>query len=94
MEFWIKVEEEMYYPSTENKGADQLCSYCTADLRLCFRIGKDTISHDAAHLNQDSVSKLSQLLSGTKNVASGLYGIIPYLKQKYEITCTNKLSLK
>ena len=24
----------------ENKGADQLCSYCTADLRLCFRICK------------------------------------------------------
>ena len=23
---------------SENKGADQLCSYCTADLRLCFRI--------------------------------------------------------
>ena len=22
----------------KNKGADQLCSYCTADLHLCFRI--------------------------------------------------------
>ena len=22
--------------SSENKGADQLCSYCTADMRLCF----------------------------------------------------------
>ena len=30
----------MYYPSRENKGADQVCSYCTADLRLCFRICK------------------------------------------------------
>ena len=30
----------MYYPCGENKGADQLCSYCTADLRLCFRICK------------------------------------------------------
>ena len=28
----------MYYPSSENKGADQLRSYCAADLRLCFRI--------------------------------------------------------
>ena len=28
----------MYYPCSENKGADQLCSYCTADLRLCFRV--------------------------------------------------------
>ena len=36
--FWIYKEEEMYYPCCENKGADQLRSYCEADLRLCFRI--------------------------------------------------------
>ena len=29
----------MYYPSSENKGADQLRGYREADLRLCFRIG-------------------------------------------------------
>ena len=28
----------MYYPSSENKGTDQLRSYCEADLRLCFRL--------------------------------------------------------
>ena len=28
----------MYYPSSENKGADQLCGYREADLRLCFRL--------------------------------------------------------
>ena len=28
----------MYYLCGENKGADQLYSYSTADLRLCFRI--------------------------------------------------------
>ena len=28
----------MYYPSSENKGADQLRGYCEADLRLCFRL--------------------------------------------------------
>ena len=28
----------LYYPFSENKGADQLRSYCEADLRLCFRI--------------------------------------------------------
>ena len=28
----------MYYSSSENKGADQLRSYCEADLRLCFRL--------------------------------------------------------
>ena len=31
----------MYYPYSENKGADQLRSYCAADLRLCFRICKN-----------------------------------------------------
>ena len=30
----------MYYPCSENKGADQLRSYCEADLRLCFRLFK------------------------------------------------------
>ena len=43
LKFWIQVEEGLYYPSSENKGADQLCSYCTADLRLCFRIGKNLV---------------------------------------------------
>ena len=28
----------MYYPSGENKGADQLRGYREADLRLCFRL--------------------------------------------------------
>ena len=30
------VEEELYYPSSENKGADQLRGYREADLRLWF----------------------------------------------------------
>ena len=28
----------MYYPSSENKGADQIRCYREADLRLCFRL--------------------------------------------------------
>ena len=28
----------MYYPSSENKDADQLRGYREADLRLCFRL--------------------------------------------------------
>ena len=32
------VEEELYYSSSENKGADQLRGYREADLRLCFRL--------------------------------------------------------
>ena len=33
----------MYYPCSENKGADQLRGYRKADLRLCFRIGKNPV---------------------------------------------------
>ena len=40
LKFRIKVVKGLYYPYSENKGADQLCSYCAADLRLCFRICK------------------------------------------------------
>ena len=32
-----------FYPYSENKGADQLCGYCEADLRLCFRICKKPV---------------------------------------------------
>ena len=30
------MDEGLHDPCSKNKGADQLCSYCTADLRLCF----------------------------------------------------------
>ena len=43
LKFWVEVKEELYLPSSENRCADQLCSYCTADLRLCFRIGKNPV---------------------------------------------------
>ena len=33
----------LYYPYSGNKGADQLRSYCAADLRLCFRICKKPV---------------------------------------------------
>ena len=34
LKFWIKVEEELYYPRIENKDADELRSDYEADLRL------------------------------------------------------------
>ena len=33
----------MYYPCSENKGADQLLGYRKADLHLCFRIFKNPV---------------------------------------------------
>ena len=54
----FKEEEKLYYPCSENKGADQLRSYCEADLRLCFRIGKNPVfSRCGSHsINQGPVS--------------------------------------
>ena len=37
-EFKKKKREKLYYLYSENKVADKLCSHCTADLLLCFRI--------------------------------------------------------
>ena len=38
LKFQIWIVEGLYYPYSENKGADQLRDYREADLRLCFRI--------------------------------------------------------
>ena len=38
LKVWIEEVEGLYYLCSKNKGADQLCGYPTADLRLCFRI--------------------------------------------------------
>ena len=40
LKFCIQEVEGLYYLCSENKGADQLCGYREADLRLCFRICK------------------------------------------------------
>ena len=44
LKFRIYVIEGLYYLCSENKGADQLCCYREADLRLCFRICKRQVS--------------------------------------------------
>ena len=43
LKFRIQIEDGLYYPCSENKGADQLHSYCAADLRLCFCIYKKPV---------------------------------------------------
>ena len=43
LKFLIWVVEGLYYPCSENKGADQLRGYRVADLRLCFRICKKPV---------------------------------------------------
>ena len=43
LKFRIKKVEGLYYPCSENKGADQLCGNREADLRLCFHICKNPV---------------------------------------------------
>ena len=43
LKFRIYEVEGLYYPCSENKGADQLRGYREADLRLCFRICKKPV---------------------------------------------------
>ena len=43
IKYRIQEVEGLYYSCSENKGADQLRSYCKADLRLCFRICKKPV---------------------------------------------------
>ena len=43
LKFRINEVEGLYYPYSENKGADQLRGYREADLRLCFRICKKPV---------------------------------------------------
>ena len=43
LKFRIQEVEGLYYPSRENKGADQLRGYSEDDLRLCFRVCKKPV---------------------------------------------------
>ena len=46
LKFWIYKGEELYYPCSENKGADQLRSNCA----LVFAYADCWFSHEAAQM--------------------------------------------
>ena len=63
----------MYYPSSENKGADQLRSYCEADLRLCFRICRLFVfPWGGSYMMIAENDELYSLLNGTLYSKTGL----------------------
>ena len=68
LKFRIQEEEKLYYPCSENKGADQLRGYREADLRLCFRLGKNLVFSRCGSYNSFkslllSLSKVLTLVS-------------------------------
>ena len=46
---------------SENKDADQLYGYCTAELCLFFTYAKSRFSHDAAHIMIDQLRDVQRL---------------------------------
>ena len=89
----------MCYLCSGYKGADQLCSYCTADLHLCFRIGKNPVSLDAAHFmlkcdtkgGEDSGSVLVTLdskLSSLQDFASTIFFHLAHGEDQLSSNCT------
>ena len=55
----------MYYPCSENKGAEQLRGYREADLRLCFRRWRLLVFSRAAYIkNQPKPIKAIIHISG------------------------------
>ena len=59
--FWIQKVDDLYYLCSESKGAGQLCHYYTANLCLCFRLGKVRFSREAAHIIQNRNQELASM---------------------------------
>ena len=57
----------MYYPCSENKGADQLRGYREADLCLCFRLGKNPV-----------FSRCGSFYENTSEIAYSILGHFAY----------------
>ena len=70
---------------SKNKGADQLCSYCTADLRLCFRIGKKKKNKKKKTVFLWSSSDLSDYLPNS--VRCLVYFDVPLLCIYFSLCC-------
>ena len=83
----------MYYPSSENKGADQLRGYREADLRLCFRLGKNPVfsrcgsnhySSYNVHISARVLWNAKELIELIRFVANGTQ-----VKVQYKVFCSN-----
>ena len=71
----------MYYPCSENKGADQLCGYHEADLRLCFGICKKQFFFMTRHIYGYLFQKH---LNNLNKITSNLLDIINSAKEEWE----------
>ena len=72
-------KQGMYYPRSENKGADQLRGDRAADLRLCFRAYKNILSHDMGHIYiTSSISRGTALMFRKLVAAENQYQLLTF----------------
>ena len=57
LKFRIQEVEELYYPCSENEGADQLRGDCEADLHLCFHICRTLVSSQRCSTGSKAAQK-------------------------------------
>ena len=93
----------MYYPSSKNKGADQLCSYCTAYLHLCFCICTCWFSDATAHFqfvlyfhsiemfNTYKDCVFSNLAGCGTEIKGGVYFTVEQILKETLDTCANEV---
>ena len=67
----------MYYPCSENKGADQFRGYRKADLRLCFRIVKNPVFSCRGSFN---VTKTTIKSNGHHSLYVALNGFLSFYR--------------
>ena len=78
-----RLEEELYFLCSENKGTGQLCSYYTADLRLCCRIcrlfvflcGGVQNAHSTTYYSRFEKTKTNQSGFRTDPTQTNLYNL-------------------
>ena len=91
--------EGLYYICSENKGAGQLCGYCTANLRLCFCICKKQIfsrldSHGLMcrmYLLSEELENLTMLLSNKTRIVHD-FSTIPISISVRPLLCQRHLN--
>ena len=83
----------MYYPCSENKGADQLRGDREADLRLCFRPCKLLVfSRTGSYLNRNVSILLMFMCTYSKSLLRYLYSsLLSYLHEECSFSGILKL---
>ena len=82
--------DELYYPCSEIKGTDQFCSYCEANLCLCFHIYQRTNGPVNAHLRS---SVYTNVIENSPSIGAD-EALGPFFSQNNQYTVHTSFSLQ